>query len=199
MQRFYKYNRIVFYYILFIGVAYISINAFMYFDGKAFANEHEATYWEIDYTPSLRGSVGQLEGSGQEVDSLYPSYFKYYDESGRDLIIQKDIFDEYQAMNRVHYDLRETIIFLMSIAFGIGLFSTAFSIIYRFHTAGYVLIAIATFFNYASDGWLEWSVINYSFVYIFGAILIYRARFIDFNEPRIQIWPRGKKISIKNR
>lgn len=186
------FNKIAIIIFTIVALMYVAMNAYMYFDAMSFAKEIEADSWEITEVKGSSGVGTGLAAFGAPISGRYPSHFMFYDAEGDEMVYSDGFSEDYQNMNRIHYDyehgLRLVIVFTLVIAVW-GAVMSHFS---RFHSSGYILIAMALFMNYLGMGWLELSVFLYAAIYAFGIFLIYRARFIDYDEDRIQILGRPR-------
>lgn len=188
-----RYNKVFGIIFIVFGVFFTSINIYIYQSGKNFAEEHNASRYEIEFTPIASSSSDMIAAPGAS-RVTWPSRFKFYDENDRNLIFVDRLYEEYNDMNRKIHNAVETYQFISTILIIFSLIGLLNSISKRYNWGGYAILTIIFGLGSFQVGIL--TILSYIIpIIVFSAsILILKADFIDWNSN--VLFPFKK--SIKN-
>lgn len=171
-----------------------SMNIFLYKTGSDFAKEHNASHWEIEFTESNGGGFMSSNASG----IAWSSYYKFYDENDRNLVLSERLYEPYNEMNLMVYNIVETygIISVLILAFGIvGVFVTMSK---RYNYLGYIFMIVAGMQGSLQKGILNVDSIIISMTCLIASILIFKSRFVDWSGSLLFTFTKEKKKAVSN-
>lgn len=170
-------------------VLFLIANAMMYYNAYQFAQKHGADEIVIDYDddPDYQGYFFTGEFSAPITVDYKPSHFKFYAD-GEDIVIEKELYFEYQDLNIVNNGYMSSIDLLISISAtiaAIGLFSAMFSRhFYHSYFTGFALFFLVIFTTI--DFYLNfWGILGLLVMFSVNVYFAKKNRFCDYNENRL--------------
>lgn len=172
-----KFKNFMAIFFVIFAIIFAVMNLAIYKKGMNFANEHNAAKVEIGYC--------EFEPSVEFGSFIYPypSFFKYFDEDGNDLIVRDSLFIEYDNMNQITYNWYESFKVFTVLVSILGTALFIHCLLKRIEGYGFLLMSIISLslFFYTSY-MLDVLAIVYSLTFLLSAYLVYRTKYIDYNK-----------------
>ncbi|XMB86988.1 hypothetical protein RJG79_04110 [Mycoplasmatota bacterium WC44] len=184
-----KFNKFAAIVVFVFGLLVASMNIYLYKIGSDFAEEYNATEWEIEFTQVNSGGFMSSDASGM----AWSSYYKYYDENGRNLIQSHRLYGPYNEMNLGVFNVVETYGVVSIIVIILGVLGMFMTISKRYNFSGFLFVLIAGFYGAMQQGILNYGALIIPISCLIGAILISKSRFVDWNGSLLFTFTKDKK------